>query len=421
MYALVDCNNFYVSCERLFQPELRELPVVVLSNNDGCVIARSQEAKALGIVMGTPAYLNEKSFRKNNVRVFSSNYTLYGDMSDRVMKTLKEFAPAIELYSIDEAFLDLSDLKYTDLHKLGCSIRTTIVKNTGIPVSVGIAPTKTLAKMANRYAKKKHNDLGVFYAANGGARKEMLSFTQVEDIWGIGRQYSLLLRQNGFATAEDVLSIAPDWMRKHMSVVGLRMWNELRGIASIEWEEEGKEKKNICTSRSFGALTNDYSIIREAASNYAASCAKKLRDQHSVCRAVNIFISTNPHKTEHAQYSHSLTIRCETPTNLTNELIGYALKGLEIIFKKENYLYMKCGVMAIDIVSENAIQGNMFDDKKRTKDRKLASVMDAMNNSMGKDTVKMAVQRFDRRYKLRAAFLSQKFTTDINQLLKVKI
>src|SRR5688572_11262153 len=204
MFALIDCNNFYASCERLFQPKLNHKPVVVLSNNDGCVIARSDEAKALGIVMGTPAYMSEDLFRKNDVSVFSSNYTLYGDLSERVMKTLSEFIPRMEVYSIDEAFLDMSELYYANLLELGIKIRKTVIQNVGIPVSIGIAPTKTLAKMANRYAKKKYKDVGVFYAADNKLINEMLAFTDVEDIWGIGRQYAILLRNNGINTAKDV-------------------------------------------------------------------------------------------------------------------------------------------------------------------------------------------------------------------------
>ena len=243
MYALIDCNNFYVSCERLFQPKLNGKPVVVLSNNDGCVIARSDEAKALGIVMGTPAYMSEELFKKNDVKVFSSNYTLYGDLSERVMKTLALFIPKIEIYSIDEAFLDMSELMYQDLLQLGVTIRKTVMQDIGIPVSIGIAPTKTLAKMANRYAKKKFKDVGVFYAANDRLVNEMLEFTEIEDIWGIGRQYSLLMRKNGFKTAKDVVSIPPDWVRANLSVVGLRLWNELRGMPCLEWEVEPKQKK----------------------------------------------------------------------------------------------------------------------------------------------------------------------------------
>ena len=421
MFALVDCNNFYASCERLFDPKLNGRPVVVLSNNDGCVIARSDEAKALGIVMGTPAYMIENTLQEHNVKVFSSNYTLYGDLSDRVMKTLASFVPKIELYSIDEAFLDMSELAYTDLLKLGLTIRRTVMQNIGIPVSVGIAPTKTLAKMANRYAKKKFKNVGVFYAANQALLDEMLTQTEVGDIWGVGNRYALLLRKNNIFTAKDITTLPADWMRQHMTAVGLRMWHELQGMASIAWEYEPPGKKNICTSRSFGKLTNDLSVLKEAVSNYAALCALKLRKQKSVCKSVHVFVSTNPHKTELKQYQHSITIICQTPTNLTGEIIGYALKGLEIIFKPKDYLYMKCGVMVLDLQDEDTIQVSMFDRKERAKDKVIMATMDKLNAAMGRDTVRMAVQRFDRRYRLRAEHLSKKYTTDINQLLKIKI
>jgi DNA polymerase V len=327
----------------------------------------------------------------------------------------------MEIYSIDEAFLDMGELEYTDLLMLGITIRKTILQHIGIPVTIGIASTKTLAKMANRYAKKKFKDVGVFYAGNQRLINEMLAFTEVEDIWGIGKQYATLLRNNGFKTAMDVVNIPADWIRDKLTVVGLRMWKELTGTPCIDWEYEPKKKKNICTSRSFGHLTNDYSLVREAISNYAAACAMKLRKEEAVCRSVNVFISTNPHKAEHKQYSHSVTIQCETPTNLTREIIGYALKGLEIIFKPKDYFYMKCGVMVLDLVPETLVQLNIFDNTDRTKDKVLAKVMDQVNNEMGRDTIRMAVQRFDSRYRLRAEKLSKKYTTDFKEILKVKI
>jgi DNA polymerase V len=394
---------------------------VVLSNNDGCVIARSDEAKALGIVMGTPAYMSENLFKKNDVQVFSSNYTLYGDLSERVMKTISLFIPKMEIYSIDEAFLDMSELGYENLLELGIKIRKTIMQNIGIPVTIGIAPTKALAKMANRYAKKKYKDVGVFYAASETLINEMLDFTEVENIWGIGRRYALLLRRNNIKNAKDFINLPPDWIRANLSVVGLRLWNELRGIPSIEWEFEPKTKKNICTSRSFGSLTNDFSIVKEAISNHAATCALKLRNEKTVCKAINVFIQTNLHKVEMKQLSQSITIQCETATNLPREIIGYALKGLEIIFKKNNYYYMKCGVMVLNLIPETRVQLSMFDKADRTKDKTLAKVMDKVNNVMGKDTIRMAVQRFDKRYRLRAERLSKKYTTNINEILKVKI
>lgn len=420
MYALVDCNNFYASCERLFQPLLIGRPVVVLSNNDGCVIARSDEAKKLGIVMGTPAYLNEKMFKDNNVAVFSSNYTLYGDLSDRVMKTLMGFVPKIELYSIDEAFLDMSELGYTDLLKLGIDIRNTAFQHIGLPVSVGIAPTKTLAKMANRYAKKKYKDIGVFYAANKQLTDEMLSFTEVGDIWGIGHQYALLLKNKGIHTAMDVTKMPEEWMRTNMTVVGQRLWNELNGIPAIEWEYEAPPKKNICTSRSLGKLSGNKEILIEALTNHASKCALKLRKQHSVCSSIQVFLGTNPHKTEHKQYFPAITIECETPTNSTAEIIKYVCKGLDIIFK-EGYLFMKCGVIVNGLLPDELIQKNMFDTKDRAKENKIMNTMDTINAQMGKDVVRMAVQRFDNRYKLRADHLSPRYTTNINEILKVKL
>lgn len=420
MYALVDCNNFYASCERLFQPRLEGKPVVVLSNNDGCVIARSDEAKAIGIEMGTPAFKIEEVFEKYKVSVFSSNYTLYGDLSDRVMKTLADFVPKLEVYSIDESFLDMSELIYADLTKLGIEIRQTVKQNIGIPVSVGIASTKTLAKMANRYAKKKYKKIGVFYAANKDLVQEMLSFTQVEDIWGVGRQYASLLKRNGIHTALDVTNTPEEWMRKNMTVVGQRLWNELRGMASIEWEYEAPAKKNICTSRSFGKLTGDKMIIAEAASNYAAACAAKMRKQNSCASSMCVFINTNQHKIEQPQYSRSIVMEFQTPTNLTGEIITYALRGLDIIYK-EGYLFKKVGIIMLGLVPESQRQTSLFDTVDREKNRTILGTVDKLNSLMGKDVVRMASQGYKRRYKLRAEHLSNRYTTNINEILNVKI
>ena len=421
MYALVDCNNFYASCERLFNPALKKRPVVVLSNNDGCVIARSDEAKALGIVMGTPAHLSEKLFQENNVAVFSSNYTLYGDMSSRVMKTLQAFVPQMELYSIDEAFLDMSQLVHEDLLSLGLKIQTTVTHDIGIPVSVGIGPTKTLAKMANRYAKKNYKQTNVFYAANERLVNEMLLHTAVEDIWGIGQQFAMLLKGNGIYTAMDITRLPANWVRNNMSVVGLRLWNELKGVPSKEWEFEAKKKKNICTSRSLGKLSSDRAVLVEAISNHAATCALKLRQQKSVCRFIKVFIGTNPHKVEHRQSHQSVTMQCETATSHTGEIIGYAVKGLQLIFREKEYLYMKCGVEVLDLIAEDELQYNLFDNQDRHKTKKILGVMDDINKQMGRGKLRMAIQRFDERYKLRADHLSKRYTTRINEVLNIKI
>lgn len=420
MYSLIDANNFYCSCERLFQPKLEGKPVITLSNNDGCCIARSEEAKALGIDMGTPFFMLEKLIKKHNIVVFSSNYTLYGDISDRVMKTLAGFVPNIEIYSIDEAFLDMHDLLDTDLLKLGVDIRKTIGKNLGIPVTVGIGPTKVLAKMANRYAKKQHRDTGVFWAANDELVNEMLHATEVSDIWGIGHQYALLLRRNGFRTAYDVTKIPEEWIRKNMSVVGQRLLNELKGTPCIKWEFEQKARKNICVSRSFGQLLTDKTIIREALCNYAATVARKLRDQKSCAGSLQVFIQTNPHKSEHKQYMHTITVKMQTPSSLSTEIIKHACKGLDIIFKS-GYRYMKCGIIAMELVPEKQIQASLFDQADKTRHKKLAQAMDGINKTMGRDVVRLAVQGFERSYRAKAEHLSRRYTTDMNQLLKVKI
>lgn len=420
MYALVDCNNFYCSCERLFDPRLNGRPIVVLSNNDGCAIARSEEAKALGIAMGTPAFMIEQTLKKHNVSVFSSNYTLYGDMSDRVMKTLARFVPRLEIYSIDEAYLDLNDLPYCDLLTLGMNIRKTVMHDTGIPVSIGIAPTKTLAKMANRSAKKNFRDIGVYYAGTNELVADMLQQTAVEDICGIGHRHSLRLRAHKIDTAWAFAQMSGDWVRTHMSVVGLRLQNELKGISSIENEYEPKKKKNICNSRSFGARLTDKKQIEEAVANYAANCARKLREQNSCCKKLNVFIQTNPHKTDEEQYMQAIDIQLERASNNTSEIIKYAIKGLSLIFRP-GLRYMKAGVIVMDIVPEEEVQGNLFEATNPKNNKAVMAALDGINRSLGKDAVRFAVQGFERSYSLQAAKLSPQYTTNIDHILKVRI
>lgn len=419
MYALVDCNNFYCSCERVFNPKLENKPVVVLSNNDGCAIARSEEAKALGIAMGTPYFMMQDLVKQRGVAVFSSNYTLYGDMSARVMSILSSFVPRMEVYSIDEAYLDMHDLPYHDLQTLGLKIRRTVGQWTGIPVSVGIAPTRTLAKMANHYAKKKIREVGVFSAATPELIERMLHETDVSDICGIGHQHAQLLRVNQFKTAWDFTQAPAEWIRAKMSVVGLRLLNELRGIPSIEPEYDTPAKKNICTSRSFGKRLEARGEILEALANFAASCAEKLRRQKSCCRKIHVFLHTNVHKTNEPQYIRSIEIDLETATNNTGEIIGYASKALDLIYKP-GYKYLKTGIIVMDLVPESAVQGSLFDQGDRGKSKTVMAVMDKINKSMGKESVRMAIQGFEKRYRLKAEWLSQKFTTRLSDVIKVK-
>lgn len=420
MYALVDCNNFYCSCERLFDPALANRPIIVLSNNDGCAIARSEEAKELGIVMGTPAFMIQDLIKNKNIAVFSSNYTLYGDISDRVMQTIGSFVPRMEIYSIDEAFLDLADMSYTDLLRLGSDIRKTVMRNIGIPVTIGIAPTKTLAKMANRYAKKKHKEVGVFWAANKELVHEMLLSTEVGDVCGIGHQHALFLKRHGFHTALALSSAPEEWVRVNMSVVGQRILNELQGTPALEWDFEPPTKKNICTSRSFANLLTNKSIILEAICNHAAACARKLRSQHSCCRIVHVFISTNPHKTEESQYVRSINIEMETATNNTNEIIKHAARGFEMIYK-QGYSYMKCGVIVNDLIPEDQVQHSMFDNTNRPRSKTVMNTLDKINKSLGKEIVRFAVQGYEKKWRLKAEWLSPCYTTNIDHILKVKI
>jgi DNA polymerase V len=420
MYALVDCNNFYCSCEKVFNPRLEGRPVIVLSNNDGCAISRTEEAKALGIAMASPAFMMRSLIEKHQVAVFSSNYTLYGDMSRRIMETLALFAPSMEIYSIDEAFLDLNEMGDTNLLELGFRIRTTIRKNIGIPVSIGIAPTKTLAKMANRHAKKNDRQGAVFWAANPSQTEEMLFATPVGDIWGIGQQHALFLTRNGFRTAADFRGAPEDWVKKHLSVVGLRLLYELRGIPSVAWEESRPARKNICTSRSFGNRIGDKNRIAEAMANYAASCAAKLRSEKNCCRHLQVYIQTNPHKTEESQYRRSVDIELERASNHNGEIIKAALRGLDLIFKP-GFLYMKCGVTVMDLVPESAVQASCFDHADKGKNRLLMRTIDQINRNLGSEMIRSAVQGFDRKYRLKAEHLSPCYTTRMKEILKIKI
>jgi len=419
MYALVDCNNFYCSCERVFNPKLEGRPVIVLSNNDGCAISRSDEAKALGIGMAAPAFIMNKFLDQHRVAVFSSNYTLYGDMSRRIMDSLAFFAPKIEMYSIDEAFLDLGEMRKADLRQLGCDIRKTIKRNLGIPVSVGIGPTKTLAKMANCHAKKHYKPASVFWAANPGLVSEMLTATPVEEIWGIGHQYALFLSRSGFKTAAEFIEAPEAWIRKNLSVVGHRLLFELRGVPSIAWEVERPVRQNICTSRSFGNRIAEKNRIAEALANYAASCATKLRKDKTCCRSLQVFIQTNPHKTDEAQYLRSIDIDLDRPSNHSGEIIKVALRGLDLIFKP-GFLYMKCGVTVMDLVPESSVQGSFFDRADHEKNRRVMRTIDQINQSIGKEILRTAAQGFDRPYRLKTDYLSPRYTTRMGEILRIK-
>lgn len=421
MIGLVDCNNFYASCERLFQPKLRNRAVIVLSNNDGCVVARSDEAKALGIEMGAPAFQMQDIIERHNIAVFSSNYTLYGALSNRVITTLATFSPDIEVYSIDEAFLDLSGMQYLNLEKHALQMRQAVTCGVGIPISVGVAASKTLAKMANRFAKKTKKHIGVHILDSEEKTAEVLRFTQVEDIWGVGRQYAKLLRSNGFNTAYDLSKAPEEWVRKSMTVVGQRMWKELQGIPCIAFEETPPAKKNVCIAKSFGQLLTRQEDLQEALANYTAMAARKVRVQHTCASAINIFLQTNFFRTQDKQYSRSISIALPVATNDTAELLHYARRGLDRIFKK-GYNFKRVGVMLLGLVPETQVQLGMFDKADREKNEKLMKVMDMINGKAGEgQLVKFAVQGTSRKWKLRQERLSRRYTTRLTEVLHIKV
>jgi len=418
MIALIDCNNFYCSCERVFNPTLLGRALLVLSNNDGCAIARSEEAKALGIKMAQPAFMIDDVIKQNNVAVHSSNYTLYDSMSNRVMQVIKELVPRTEVYSIDEIFADLSGMKYSNLAELAKSIRETVMKCTGIPVSVGIAPTKALAKMANKYAKKTRPDEGVFVADSKELINMMLQHTEIGDVWGIGKAHETLLIKQGFNTAFDFVTKAPEeWVKEKLTVVGQRLYNELKGIHCIKWEDSPQTKKNICTSKSFGKLITKKSEVKQAIAKFTSSCGEKLRREKTCARKVHVFIQTNPHRPTDPQYFQSITLEIPVPTNLTTELMKHSMRGLEMIFQM-GYNYQKAGVMVLDLVPEQQIQLGLFESAPKEKEKKLMESIDKVNRAFGKDAVRFGVQGYGTKWHLKQGNLSPSYTTRLDHIPK---
>lgn len=415
MFALVDGNNFYVSCEKVFNPSLENKPVVVLSNNDGCIISRSNEAKALGLKMGEPVFKRKELIEKEKVIVFSSNYTLYGDLSNRMMKVLSNFSPEIEVYSIDEAFLNLQGFR-CNLTEYATTIKATVYKNIGIPVGVGIAITKTLAKIANKIAKKQN---GVFVIDSERLRDWAIRNTPIEDVWGIGRQYAKKLNEMGVKTAYDFSLLDSGWIRKNMSVVGLRTKEELLGHSCISMEMNIQPKKNIATTRAFGKKLSDITIISEAVSTHAVRCAEKLRRQKSTAQFLTIFIHTDPFSENEKYIYKSTTITLPIASNTNNELVKAALIGLNDIFQP-GLLYKKAGVIVSGISTENHVQGNLFEGITNSKFKEISKVTDELNLRFGRDKVKLAVQGNRPEWKLKQEKLSQRYTTRWDELLKVK-
>lgn len=415
MIGLMDCNNFYASCERVFNPMLNGQPVIVLSNNDGCVIARSNEAKALGIPMGAPVFKIKEIVQQHKVAVFSSNYTLYGDMSGRVMSILAEQVPEMEIYSIDEAFINLSGIK--ELPEIGSQIVNRIIRGTGIPVSLGIAPTKTLAKIANKFAKKYPAYNRACIIDTEVKRIRALELTEIADVWGIGRRQAVKLGKQGVKTAYDFTQLPGSWVRKNMTVVGERTWKELRGISCINMESAPPAKKQICTSRSFGKMVEDLDTMAEAVATYASTCAKKLRQQKSYALSLMVFVHTNYFREDLSQYWQNIVVHLPVPTSDTLEIVHYALDGLKKIFMA-GYQYKKAGVIITEIVS-GSVQMGLFDTIDRDKRERLMQTIDRINGEHSQ-LVKLAVQGSGRNWELKQEQLSKHFTTNINEILTIK-
>lgn len=414
MFGLVDCNNFYASCERVFNPYWDGRPVVVLSNNDGCVIARSNEAKALGIKMGVPAYQIKEIVSEHEVAVFSSNYTLYGDMSGRVMSILADLAPELEVYSIDEAFLNLEGIK--DLTTIGDKIINKVTRGTGIPVSLGVACTKTLAKVANKFAKKypAYNRLCIIDSEE--KRIKALQLFEIGNVWGIGRKQAAKLEKQGVKTAYDFTQLSEIWVRKNMTVTGERTWKELRGVSCIDLESAPPSKKQICTSRSFGKMLTDIETIAEAIATHASACARKLREQKSFAKSLMVFIHTNNFREDLPQYWKNTVVHFPVPTNDTQEIVHYALSGLKMIYR-ENYQYKKAGVIITEITK--GAQLGLFDSINRKKQELLMQTIDRINGEHG-HRIKLAIQGTGNDWKLKQEQLSGHYTTDINEIINIK-
>ncbi|MCB0459823.1 MAG: Y-family DNA polymerase [Flavobacteriaceae bacterium] len=418
MFALVDCNNFYASCERVFRPELNNRPIAILSNNDGCVISRSDETKALGIPMGAPAFKYKNDFKTKGITVFSSNYPLYGDMSRRIMNILSTFTPDMEVYSIDEAFLKFEGYDLYNINQYGCEIRRKITKSTGIPISIGFAHTKTLSKLANKIARKFPEKTNNVYVIDTEEKRiKAIKWAPIESVWGIGRGLSKLLKAKNIKTAYDFTCLSDEWVRKNTSVVGLRLKHELEGKPTLTLEDH-TTRKAIATTRSFEEMYTNYDDIKERISTFAASCAEKLRNQQSHCNAIMVMLHTNRHRKDLAQYRKSIIIKTEYPTNSTIDIVNYAIKGVKDIFK-ENHFYKRAGVIVFDLTPENTKQIALF-TSENPRHYQLMKVIDQVNKNIGNHRIKLACQDLERTWKMNQNLLSSRYTTNLSEIITVK-
>ncbi len=449
MIGLADCNNFYCSCERVFRPDLIGKPVVVLSNNDGCVIARSEEAKALGYKMGDPFYQVKEKLEAEGVAIFSSNYTLYGSLSNRVMSMLSHYSPHIDQYSIDESFFDVDqsmaerffqdNLKENDtflnneslLHQYGAKISADVLRAVGIPISIGIAETKTLAKIGSKFAKKYKGYQGCCLIDTDERRHKALSLFPIKDVWGIGRQISRKLDYMGIRTAAQFADKKESWVRSHFNITTVRTWKELNGESCISIEEL-PQKKSICTSRSFaGEGISDKDVVEEAVANFAVRCAEKLRHQGSVCQGITVFAWTSRFNENVPEYTIHDSLTLPIATNAQEEIVGATLSILRAKYPKlmadsrpdrpdMSFHFKKAGVILWQISPDHPRQQDLFDTIDRSKQKKLMEAIDAINRKNGYGTIRQAIQGTDCRFDLKREYMSKQFTTNIHDILKVK-
>ena len=414
--ALVDCNSFYVSCERLFNPKIKRKPVVVLSNNDGCIISRSSEAKALGIKMGEPYFKAKDVIIKNKVEVFSSNYSLYGDLSRRVMRTLKRFNSDIEIYSIDEAFLDLSNFPDQDIEKVGKEIRDTVLQWTGIPTSIGIAKTKTLSKVANHIAKKKES--GVTSLIGIENIDPILEKVEINDVWGVGRQLTKFYHKNGIYNAKQLKNKSNTWVKKNSNVLGSRTAMELRGIPCIDIETTQSKRKSCVVSRSFGQRIEKYQELKEAVANYCLNASEKIRSESLIAKSITVFVRTSPFQSRFGYYSNSKTIDFAISTNNSIEIVKTALVALDSIFKN-GYRYQKAGVMLTGLSNEDGSK-NLFSSEKDEKIKGLMKSIDNTNYRYGRSTLSLASAGVQKRWNMRREHSSKIDTADFYLLPTIR-
>ena len=414
--ALVDCNSFYVSCERLFNPKIRKKPVVVLSNNDGCIISRSDEAKALGIKMGEPYFKAKDIIIKNKVEVFSSNYSLYGDLSRRVMRTLKRFNSEMEVYSIDEAFLDLSNFSDQDVEKIGKEIRETVLQWTGIPTSVGIAKTKTLSKSANHIAKKKIS--GVTSLIGIENIDPILEKIDINDVWGVGKKLTKFYQKNGIYNAKQLKNKSNTWVKKSSNVLSSRTAMELRGISCIGLETTTAKRKSCVVSRSFGKRIKKFQELKEAVANYCLNASEKIRSESLVAKTITIFIRTSPFQRDFGYYSNSNTVDFPIATNNSIEIVKTAVSILDNIFKN-GYQYQKAGVMLTSLCNDDDIK-NLFSSEKDEKINNLMRSIDNTNYRYGRSTLSLASAGIQKKWNMKREYSSKIDTADFSSLPKIK-